>query len=326
MSVRSLVAMLLAAIATSACDRAQAQCVDQRAQPKSVIVVAPRLSDARRDFSTRLVRREAADEAVPRPPSDQLQVVSYPTPIGPMAAYVTPDPNDGERHPAIIWIVGGFGNSIGDVAWNPAPAANDQSASSFRAQGIVTMYPSVRGGNKNPGFQEVALGEVDDVIRAADYLAKLPYVDPKRIYLGGHSTGGTLAVLVAESTACFRAAFAFGPAADIRGYGDQLPFDITDAKEVALRSPVRWLQDVRRPLYIFEGSKGNVRDLRLLERANRNAAVHVVEIGDADHFSVLLPLSRLIAKHIRADRGTAAEFVLPTEELTAPVFRRPGAP
>ena len=34
--------------------------------------------------------------------------------------------------------------------------------------------------------------------RRPSHVAKLPYVDPARIYLGGHSTGGTLALLVAE--------------------------------------------------------------------------------------------------------------------------------
>ncbi len=35
------------------------------------------------------------------------------------------------------------------------------------------MYPSLRGGNKNPGYIETFLGEVDDVIAAARYLAQL---------------------------------------------------------------------------------------------------------------------------------------------------------
>ena len=37
------------------------------------------------------------------------------------------------------------------------------------------------------------------------FLAAQPYVDPARIYLGGHSTGGTLALLVAECSETFRA-------------------------------------------------------------------------------------------------------------------------
>ena len=106
-----------------------------------------------------------------------------------MAAYASPPPADGKRHPAIIWIFGGFDNSIGEIAWQKGPAANDQSAIVFREAGILMMYPSLRGGNRNPGFTESFYGEVDDVLAAADYLSKLDYVDTNRIYLGGHSTG-----------------------------------------------------------------------------------------------------------------------------------------
>ena len=67
------------------------------------------------------------------------------------------------------------------------------------------------------------------MLAAADYLARQDYVDPKRIYLGGHSTGGTLVMLVAESTDRFRAVFSFGPADDVRGYGPSyLPFDTSE--------------------------------------------------------------------------------------------------
>ena len=62
------------------------------------------------------------------------------------------------------------------------------------------MFPSLRGGNDNPGRREGFFGEVDDILAATDYLARQPHVDPKRIYLGGHSTGGTMVMLVAEST------------------------------------------------------------------------------------------------------------------------------
>lgn len=49
------------------------------------------------------------------------------------------------------------------------------------------------------------------------HLAHQPYVDPNRIYLGGHSTGGTLALMTAEASDRFRAVFAFGPVSDVRG-------------------------------------------------------------------------------------------------------------
>jgi len=134
----------------------------------------------------------------------------------------------------MIWVFGGFDNSIGETAWEPATPDNDQSASAFREAGMVMMYPSFRGGNMNPGNFEGFYGEVDDLLAAADYLATKDYVDPQRIYLGGHSTGGTMVMLAAAATVRFRAVFAFGPVDDVSGYGaEMLPFSPWDAKEVS---------------------------------------------------------------------------------------------
>ncbi len=92
---------------------------------------------------------------------------------------------------SLTLLTGGFSNSISAIAWTPGPVSNDQSASGFRDAGIVMMYPSLRGGNNSPGYIETFYGEVDDVLAAAKALAALDYVDAKRIYLGGHSSGGT---------------------------------------------------------------------------------------------------------------------------------------
>ena len=40
--------------------------------------------------------------------------MQYDSPVGKLAAYLSPDPNDGKRHPAIIWITGGDRNTIGE--------------------------------------------------------------------------------------------------------------------------------------------------------------------------------------------------------------------
>ncbi len=92
------------------------------------------------------------------------------------------------------------------------------------------MFPSLRGGNNNPGQIEGFFGEIDDILAAAEFLAQQPYLDPDRIYLGGHSTGGTLVFLVAEASGRFRAVFAFGPVVDVREYGQEfIPFDFARA-------------------------------------------------------------------------------------------------
>jgi hypothetical protein len=139
------------------------------------------LQDARRGFATQLVRKQKADEPVPDPPPRLFRVVKYDSLAGKLAAYVSPSPQDGKKHLAVIWLFGGFSNSIGETAWEQGPPENDQSASAFREAGIIMMYPSLRGGNKNPGFIEGYYGEVDDVLSAAQYLAKQDYYYPKLI-------------------------------------------------------------------------------------------------------------------------------------------------
>src|SRR5262245_19185581 len=194
------------------------------------------LPEARGDFKTQLVREESGDKKPPRPPPSLFRLVRYDSPVGPLAAYVGQVPKDGKKRPAIIWLVGGFENSIDELAWTRFPPEDDQSAGAYRQAGLVMMYPSLRGGNDNPGFKEGFYGEVDDVLAAADFLAKQEGVDPDRIYLGGHSTGGTLAMLVAASTDRFRAVFAFGPVDSIDRYEpNDVPFDLFKKREVQLR-------------------------------------------------------------------------------------------
>lgn len=280
----------------------------------------PSLADARRGFSTKLPSTDDAERSpAPEPPAPSFALVRYSAPAGNLAAYLTPDPGDGLKHPAIVWITGGDCNSIGEV-WQDAPRKNDQTAAAYRKAGIVMMFPSLRGGNDNPGRREGFYGEVDDVLAAADFLARRPYVDPRRIYLGGHSTGGTLVMLVAESSDRFRAAFSFGPVDDPSAYPSALaPFDRSDSKEVALRAPIRWLDSVRSPLFVIEGAaeRGNVGALRAMAKATSNPAIRFLPIAGYDHFSVLAPANELIAKKILGDTGQTTQIAMAASELDA---------
>jgi acetyl esterase/lipase len=296
----------------------------QKVQPTATAVDAgvtkqPTLVEARRDFKTKLVDRGGRKEPMPNPPPNVFRVVQYESPAGKLGAYLTPSPGDGKRHPAIIWITGGDCNSIGEV-WQPAPADNDQTASAFRKAGIVMMFPSLRGGNANPGAREGFFGEVDDVIAAADFLAKQEYVDRDRIYLGGHSTGGTLVFLVAACTDRFRAVFSFGPVDDVSGYPPEyLPFDTSNPRELELRSPEHWLNSVKGSLFVFEGTaKGNYAALDRLYHASRNPMIHFQPVAGKTHFSLLLPVTRLLAGKILRDHGPKCSiFVADAEVGTA---------
>ena len=281
------------------------------------------LAEARKGFSSQL-KPEAGDrEPAPEPPPRLFRKVKYEAPAGKLAAYLTPDPKDGKKHVAVVWITGGDCNSIDEGCWKEGPPSNDQSASAFRKAGIVMMFPSLRGGNDNPGVKEGFLGEVDDVLAAADFLAKQPFVDPQRIYLGGHSTGGTLVLLVAECSNRFRAVLSFGPVEDVSGYGDEfLPFNRHDPREIELRSPGAWLHSVQSPVFAFEGmTDGNLDSLRAMSRANTNPKAQFFPVRGATHFSILAPVTRLIADKILRDDGATSNLSFTEEELNA-LFRK----
>ncbi len=252
-----------------------------------------------------------------KPPADVFRVVGYQAPKGRTAAFLTPDPDDGSRHPAIIWLTGGFpvGGASDEAFAEDPPVANDQTAAAYRHNGVIMMFPDLRGSSADaPGRPEYLYGEVDDVLAAAKFLARKSYVDPKQIYLGGHSTGGTLALLVATTGHRFRAVFAFGPVANIRNYGEPRRFRLPNAREFKLRSPIHHLGGIRSPTFVIEGSDGNTRSLRLLEDKNTNDLVEFVEVPEHDHFSVLHPVNRALAEKIMRTYDDTP-FVFPIDEI-----------
>jgi dienelactone hydrolase len=278
------------------------------------------LVEARKGFKTKPVRRTNEKEPVPQPPANLFQIVHYDSAVGKLPAYLTPDPKDGKKHPAIVWVTGGDCNSIGDDVWKDAPPSNDQTASAFRKAGIVMMFPSLRGGNENPGQREGFFGEVDDVIAAADFLSKQDFVDPKRVYLGGHSTGGTLVLLTAECTDRFRATFSFGPVDNPIGYPAEFtPFDTDNEKELRLRAPILWLGEARAPVFVFEGGRqGNGEAVQTMQRQSKNPNVHFLIVRQANHFSILAPVTKLLADKVLADTGPTCNIEVSMIEVNRP--------
>lgn len=287
-------------------------------------VVSRRMLNERKAFRTKLTRQSREDFPAGEPDAASGMVrVDYPGPLGPMAAYVSKDPGDGKKRPAIIWLVGGFDNSISPSMLERGTPDNDQSASAFREAGLLVMYPSLRGGNQNPGFKEAFLGEVDDVAAAFAWLREQPFVDGSRIYLGGHSTGGTLALLVAAAVPELRGVVAFGPVHDVGLYGQSnLPFDVDQKAECDQRSPSKFVRIIRPPTVVIEGVDGNVGSLWMLRTFGGNPRVKYFEIAGADHFEILRPLSEVLAKALLADTGTKPEIRVDRAGLDAAMARQ----
>lgn len=308
--MRSICFILFSLFALVGCNLSGGGSISEADQGDSLV-------EARKGFKTKLARQEKGGDPAPKPPQKLFQLVKFDATPGKLSAYLSPDPKDGKKHPAIIWITGGDCNSIDDGCWKEQPADNDQSAGAYRKAGIVMMFPSLRGGNDNPGVKESFLGEVDDVLAAADYLAKQPYVDPARIYLGGHSTGGTMVLLVSEYTDRFRAVFSFGPAHDVAGYGPEyLTYDKSNPKEGKLRSPGYWLKAIKSPTFVLEGTKqGNIDSLRTMAKASSNANAHFITANGASHFSILAPTNKLIAEKILKDDGATCNLSITEAEV-----------
>ena len=279
---------------------------------------------ARDQFQTKIVDRSfQADGAPDMPPKGVFNLISYPAKDGKMAAYLTPDPKDGKKHPAVIWIHGGYGG-IGDWFWEDQPKNNDQSGKGLRDAGIVMMMPSFRGENANPGQYEMFYGEIADLESARQYLSSLPYVDPNRIYLMGHSTGGTTVLLGNEYSKGFRAAFSLGGVPDLKlriKSGKMMvavPFDQTNEKEFILRSPRTYVTSIQSPTFYFEGGRYYWTEFDEMAEIAKEKKIpfYTYEIKNGDHFNIVYPTVQLIAKKILADTGEKVNIQFTKEDIT----------
>ena len=119
--------------------------------------------------------------------------------------------------------------------------------------------------------------------------------------------------------------FAFGPVGDIAGYGQEnLPFNISNEREVELRSPVKWLGSIKRPTFVLEGTlnPSNLSELRLLSRQSKNPNLHFHPVRFADHFSELRPTTRVIASRIVNDAGPTCHISFTDAELAEAMRRQ----
>ncbi|MFI5455881.1 MAG: alpha/beta hydrolase family protein [Isosphaerales bacterium] len=246
---------------------------------------------ARKGFKTKLVRQGPSPQ-----PGNSLQTPSGATEIDYrsgdliLTAFVTPDPGDDRRHPAVLFLHGGF--AFGGDDWDmPQP---------YRDAGYVVMIPILRGENGRPGSYTMFYDEVDDVLGAADCLASLPYVDAKRIFVSGHSAGGTLAMLAAMASDRFRAAVSLSGSPDQKANAESQPilisFDRSDPREFQLRSPVAYATSFKCAMRMYFGNQEGwavVPTQRTATLAKRNGLdVDAIEVS-GDHFSSVPEAIRL---------------------------------
>ena len=127
--------------------------------------------------------------------------------------------------------------------------------------------------------------------------------------LGGHSTGGTLALLTAdERLRASRRAFAFGAVSRI----DRYPLftrprpACPDSPESRLRSPIHWLEWTDdHPPGSIEGaeSPGNREQLDGCVQHTRNPVVHCIRGAGVRSLQRARPRIRVIAARLGGERG-----------------------
>lgn len=167
-----------------------------------------------------------------------------------LLGFVTPDPGDGQKHPAVVFLGEGF--NLDGNAW--------RLARTFRDAGFVAMAPMPRAENQQKGVFTLFYRETDDVLAATEALAKLPYVDGARIFVAGVREGGTQALLCAMASDRYEGVAAIDPVLDIAAFTAQnrylVAFDRKDIREYQLRSPLAYATSLKCParVYIPEGN------------------------------------------------------------------------
>lgn len=186
-----------------------------------------------------------------------------------LVAWVSRYTRSEKQKPAVLFLHGG--NAIGQGHW--------QLMKPYVEAGYVVMIPSMRGENGQKGNFSGFYDEVADVLAASNRLRHLPGVDPHRMFLAGHSIGGTLAMLAAMSTHRFRAVAPISGNPDAYAFFGRYPQDIRfntgNPREYQMRSPLCYAHSFKSPVKLFHGTEEAHFDSRLALLSKRATAAGV---------------------------------------------------
>lgn len=231
-------------------------------------------AEARRRFRTHLLKHGPAPEASPplgTPPGAQ-KVLYHGGPDGSLEliAWLSHYEASGKPKPAVLFLHGG--NATGDGHWELMKA--------YWEAGFVVLHPSFRGENGQAGNFSGFYDETSDALAAATYLENLPGIDRSRLFIAGHSNGGTLSLL-SGMTRRFRAAVPISAGVNswrfFTRYSNEVPFDAADPKEFVMRSSACFGPSLKCPTLLLRGSEERPFDADhqlLIDRA-RSAGVAI---------------------------------------------------
>jgi dipeptidyl aminopeptidase/acylaminoacyl peptidase len=204
---------------------------------------------ARQRFRTHLLKRgPAPDGVLPLDPPDGATRIHYLSDGRFLAGWLSDAPRAEDRLlPGVLVLHGG--NVLGDGHWTLARP--------FVEAGFVALIPSLRGENGQAGDFSGFYDETSDVLAAAEMLRADPRVDSSRLYVAGHSVGGTQTLLAAMSVPTFRAAASFSGAPDAARFFRRFPamivFDSHDPAEFEMRSALCYATSFKCPVRIWHG-------------------------------------------------------------------------
>jgi len=183
----------------------------------------------------------------------------------PAIVYSPRDVSRGTRYPAVVVVHGG---PTGQWfrGWDPY-------AQFLVNRGYVVMQPNIRGSTgygvkfRDMNIKDWGGGDLEDVAAAADYLRRLPHVDPGRIGIFGGSYGGYMTYMaVTKKPDLWKAAVARVGITDLHKlYEEDLPHfkdyfrelmgdPIEDHELWRDRSPITFAQNLRAKLLMLHGS------------------------------------------------------------------------
>lgn len=285
------------------------------------------LSQARAGFTTTLIGdNERKGMNIPVVP--QATTVDYQSQGNNLSALLLASAKKGPKQPLVVWVHDGFAG-VTSVDWDKTKP--------FRDAGCAVMVPAFRAENMNKGEFEMFYGEVDDLFAAIEYAASQPGVDPNRVYVVGHGTGGTLTLLAAVSgkqKPAVRAYFAIGGTPSLqetlKAAGSKIanvspPFDVSIPDETRLRSALPFSASIRQPTFFFAASMldpaASNQGLRMENVANayrKQPFFRSFAIPGATRDKFETPLVELVARKIEADRpGRIAEIRFDPSEVNS---------
>jgi acetyl esterase/lipase len=235
----------------------------------------------RASFKTALIKKgPSPDEWTDDPLPDGVTSVNYQSDGRTLKAWLfVPKSAEKGPCPALVYLHGGFAFAEEDFA----------ECRPFTEAGYVVMCPTFRGENGNPGDFEMMLGEVDDAAAAIRWLATQKHVDPKKIFVFGHSSGGIISAILSlyEELPVVHTGSSgglYGPVV-FSLLSRVTPFDRKNPRERQMRILIGNIRWMKRPHYAFTGDVDALMksDVAKQEAADAQVPLTVIEVpGDHD--------------------------------------------